>query len=147
VSMLAVDTNVLVYAFFNDSPYHEAAKAAVAQLAESSVPWAIPWPCIHEFFAVATNPRLFSDRSLPARAQAQIDGWLGSPSLHLLSETSTHWRTLAGLIDTASLAGPVVHDARIAAICIDHGVTELLTVDRDFSRFAGLRTRSIAPGI
>ena len=141
--MRAVDTNVLVYAFFTDSPFHAAAQTAMTRLANGSAPWGIPWPCIHEFFAVVTNPRLFTAPDLPARARAQIDAWLASPSLHLLGEASTHWRTLGGLLDSGRIAGPAVHDARIAAICLDHRVTELLTQDRDFSRFPTLTCRSL----
>lgn len=141
--MRAVDTNVLVYAFFSDSPFHDAAKKSVEDLAQSAVAWAIPWPCIHEFYAVVTNPKIFSVPDLPARARAQIDAWMSSPSLQLLTETARHWDVLASLLDSGRIAGPAVHDARIAALCLTHGVTELLTLDRDFSRFSGLKVRSL----
>lgn len=141
--MRAVDTNVLVYAFFSDSPFHAAALRAVAELAESPAPWAIPWPCIHEFYGVVTNPKIFDDPMLPGRALSQINEWLRSPSLHLLAETPQHWSRLEELLTAARVAGPVVHDARIAALCLTHGVTELLTQDRDFSRFPKLKLRSL----
>jgi toxin-antitoxin system PIN domain toxin len=139
----AVDTNVLVYAFVADSPFHAAAKSALDRLAQSPVPWAIPWTCIHEFYAVTTNPKIFSRPGLSALARTQIDAWLRSPSLRLLSETAEHWRILDGLLESSKVSGPTVHDARIAALCLSHGVTELLTLDRDFSRFPGLKVRSI----
>lgn len=141
--MRAVDTNVLVYAFFADSPFHDAARRALTELAESPVAWAIPWPCIHEFYAVATNPKIFPDPRLPERARAQVDAWVASPSLQLLTETSAHWSALRALLVSGHIAGPAVHDARIAALCMTHGVRELLTLDRDFSRFADLKSRSI----
>lgn len=141
--MRAVDTNVLVYAFFSDSPFHVAARKSVEDLAEGAAAWAIPWPCIHEFYAVVTNPKIFSDADLPARARAQIDAWMSSPSLQLLTETAGHWGVLTSLLDSGHIAGPAVHDARIAALCLTQGVTELLTLDRDFSRFAELKVRSI----
>lgn len=144
--MKAIDTNVLVYAFFSDSPFHDAARKLVEDLAQSAVAWAIPWPCIHEFYAVVTNPKIFPDPDLPARARAQIDAWMGSPSLQLLSETAGHWVVLNRLLVSGRIAGPTVHDARIAALCLTHGVSELLTLDRDFSRFAELKVRSILRG-
>ena len=141
--MRAVDANVLIYAFFTDSPFHKQSAAAVRSLAEGRAPWAIPWPCIHEFYAVVTNPKLFSDPSLPPRARAQITGWLASPSLQLLAETSDHWATLENLLTADDVSGPIVHDAKIAAICLSHRVTELLTLDRDFRRFPALKVRSV----
>lgn len=141
--MRAVDTNVLVYAFFSDSPFHDAAHAAITDLAQSPAAWAIPWPCIHEFYAVATNPKIFPGRGLPARARTQIDAWLSSPSLQLLTETAGHWAELNRLLVSGRISGPAVHDARIAALCLTHGVTELLTLDRDFGRFPELTVRSI----
>ena len=141
--MRAVDTNVLVYSFFADSPFHDAARNVIEELAQSPVAWAIPWPCIHEFYAVATNPKIFSEPNLPDRARAQIDAWMRSPSLQLLTETTGHWATLNALLVSSRVAGPAVHDARIAALCLTHGVSELVTLDRDFSRFADLKVRSI----
>jgi predicted nucleic acid-binding protein len=75
-------------------------------------------------------------------ALGQVDAWLESPTLHLLSETAAHWPTLCELIAKAKLQGPVVHDARIAALCLTHGVRELWSADRDFSRFSSLRIRN-----
>lgn len=141
--MKAVDTNVLVYAFFTDSPFHEPARQAITALAEGTAPWAIPWPCIHEFYAVATNPKIFSASGLADKARRQISAWLESPSLHLLGETADHWSTLTRLLDASHVTGPAVHDARIAAICISHRVTELVTCDRDFGRFSELTVSSI----
>ena len=57
--MIALDTNVLVYAHREDSPWHEAAHARVAELAEGRAPWVIPWPCLHEFLAIVTHPRIY----------------------------------------------------------------------------------------
>lgn len=141
--MRAVDTNVLIYSFFADSPFHATAKATVDALAVSPAPWAIPWPCIHEFYAVVTNPKIFRDASLALAARAQIADWMRSPTLQLLSEASDHWPTLNRLIEQSSLVGPAVHDARIAAICLSYRVDELLTLDRDFSRFPHLTVVSI----
>lgn len=141
--MIAVDSNILVYAFATEMPQHAAAKAAIRALAQSPAAWAIPWPCIHEFFAIATNPKLFTAEGLGESALAQIREWMRSPSLELLTESPKHWQTLKRLLLDANAVGPMVHDAKIAAICLDRGVSELLSHDRDFERFAQLRLRKL----
>ena len=141
--MIAVDSNVLVYAHRPDSIFHSQAVTAVRSLAEGSSAWALPWPCLHEFYAVVTNPRLFAQPTPSAIALDQIGAWAESPSVRLLAESPMHLRTLGLLLDASKLVGPVVHDAKIAAICLDHGVRALLTMDRDFSRFPALTTRSL----
>lgn len=136
--MIAVDTNILVYAHREDSPFHAAALLCVAEIAEGPSSWAIPWPCLHEFLAIVTHPRIYGPPTPLARALAQIDAWQESPTLVLLAEAPTHWPTLRALLVASRAAGPRVHDARVAALCRDHGVRELWSADRDFSRFAGV---------
>jgi toxin-antitoxin system PIN domain toxin len=136
--VIAVDTNVLVYAHRADSPFHERALRRVAALAEGRAAWAIPWPCLLEFFAIVTHPRIYAPPSPLARALAQVDAWLESPTLALLAESTAHWAALRPLLESSRIAGPQVHDARIIALCQQHGVRELWSADRDFTRFAGL---------
>jgi hypothetical protein len=69
----------------------------------------------------------------------QIEAWAESPSLLVLAEGPEHWATLRPLIEAGRVGGPKVHDARIAALCLAHGVQSLWTVDRDFSRFPALQ--------
>ena len=137
--MIAIDTNILVYAHRSDSPHHEKASAALAACAQSRLAWCIPWPCIHEFFAVVTHLRIYSPPTPPKKALDQINAWLESPSLILLAETATHWPTLQAMLANAKTIGPAVHDARIAALCLSHGVRELWSADRDFRRFSELK--------
>ncbi len=141
--MIAVDTNVLVQSHRKDTPFHDVAHAAVSDLAGSASPWAIPWPCIHEFLAIVTHPRVFRTPTPLAAACAQVDAWLEAPTLRLLSEDrEAHWRALLPLLTQAKISGPRVHDARIAALCVAHGVSVLLSADRDFSRFPSLQVRN-----
>lgn len=141
--MIAVDTNVLVYAHRPEYRFHEPAGAVVSALSRGGGRWAIPWPCLHEFYAVVTNARIHPDPSSPAQAWRQIDIWLTSPGLTVLAEAHTHAVRLRELTLDQGVVGGKVHDARIAAICLSHGVAELITMDRDFSRFPRLRTRSL----
>jgi hypothetical protein len=137
--MIAVDTNILVYAHREDSPWHAAAHRRIAELSEARGLWAIPWPCLHEFLAIVTHARIYIPPTPLAQALAQIEAWLESPSLALLSETDGYWPELRAMVLAGKAAGGQVHDARVAAICRLHGVRELWTADRDFSRFAGMR--------
>jgi uncharacterized protein len=140
--MIAVDTNLLVYAHRRDSAFHVPAVRSVAALAQADTAWAIPWPCLHEFYSIVTNLRVFGPPSTPHQASAQLDAWLASPSLVLLHEAAQHWATLRRLLVDARASGSIVHDARVAAICIDHDVTELWSADRDFNRFPRLPVRN-----
>jgi toxin-antitoxin system PIN domain toxin len=140
--LIAVDTNLLVHAHRADSEWHDAAAECIRALAEGRAQWAIPWPCIHEFLAIATHPRIYAPPTPVAGALEQVGAWLESPSLSLLAEDSRHWEVLRSLLEGARIAGAKVHDARIAAICLCHGVRELWSVDRDFSRFGALTTRN-----
>ncbi len=137
--MIAVDTNILVYAHRRDHDWNEAASACMRALAEGRATWAIPWPCVHEFYAVVTRPNVFNPPSTAAQAFSQLAAWFESPSLRLLGESANHFNTLKRLATGAKIAGAAIHDARIAAICIDHGAAALWTVDRDFSRFPALK--------
>jgi len=141
--VLAVDTNVLVYAHRQDSPFHDRAAEVVRELADGAATWAIPWPCVHEFYAITTHPRIYAPPSSPDQALAQIDAWLASPSLVVIGEADQHWTMLRDMLQTGRVSGPVVHDARVAAICAEHGIRELITQDRDFSRFPRLRVRRL----
>ena len=137
--MICVDTNILVYAHREDSSFHEIAFRCMAELAEGSATWAIAWPCLHEFLAIVTHPRIYAPPTPVSRALDQVDAWVEAPTLALLTESTTHWQTLRALVVDGRIAGPQVHDARVAALCQQHGVRELWSADRDFSRFAGLK--------
>ncbi|MGH8470324.1 MAG: type II toxin-antitoxin system VapC family toxin [Gammaproteobacteria bacterium] len=140
--MIAVDSNVLVYAHREDSPWHEAAYARLLHLAEGRTPWAIPWPSIHEFLAIVTHARIYAPPTPLEAAVDQVEAWMESPSLVLLSESEGYWKDIRDVLLAARVSGPQIHDARIAALCAQHGVAELWTADRDFGRFTGLTVRN-----
>jgi hypothetical protein len=101
--------------------------------------------------SVAVRSRVSRDLDSPPHlrstdATAAIDSWLVSP-VTFLGETDEHWDTLRNLLERGKVAGPRVHDARVAAICLQHAVEELWSADRDFSRFPALRVRNpLVPG-
>lgn len=144
--MIALDTNLLVHAHQGESILHREAKVLVKGCAESPRPWAICHHSLVEFYGVATHPRLWKSPSTPAQAVNQIQAWRESPSLRLLYDSRQSMDILEALLVGAKIQGPMVHDTRIAASCIANGVSELWTVDRDFSRFTELRTRNPLAG-
>lgn len=136
--MIAVDTNILVYAHREDSDWHGPALERVTRLANSGAPWAIPWPVIHEFLAIVTHPRIYDPPTPLATALQSLEAWQVSSGLRLLCEGPGYFDTLSTLATEGKIKGPKIHDARIAAICLHHGVKKLWTADRDFSSFPDL---------
>lgn len=136
--MIAVDTNILVYAHRGEYPQQATAHRRLGELAEQT--WAIPWPCIHEFLAVVTRKNYLIARTPMHEALAQVAHLLATPTLHTLHETDQHWTIFNRLVRESDATGRMVHDAKIAAICLQHGVRELWTADHDFSRFPQLKT-------
>jgi toxin-antitoxin system PIN domain toxin len=141
--VLALDTNILVYAHRRETSEHAVARDLVRDLAEGTRPWAIPWPCVYEFFSVVTNARIWKEAaSTPGEAWAQIAAWLAAPRLRLLAETDAFPEILASFAERPRVRGPVIHDARLAALCLAHGVEKLVSRDRDFSLFPELRVEN-----
>lgn len=140
--MIAVDTNILVYAHRGDSEWHAAANEAVTRLANGGNAWAIPWSCVHEFLAIVTHPRIYDPPTPQETAFEAIRMWQQSPDLRMLNEGLGYLEKLENLCLAARVKGGRVHDAHIAAICMNHGVSELWTADRDFGKFPGLKTRN-----
>lgn len=140
--MIALDTNVLVYAHRRDLPLHTEAVDVVTAALAGSEPVALCWPALHEFVSVVTHRKVFRRPTPTATAIAQAQDWVSSPVARVLGESPRHLDTLADLCTVGRVHGPVVHDARIAAICLDNGVRELWTADRDFTRFPALRVRN-----
>jgi uncharacterized protein len=136
--MIAIDTNILVYAHRQDAPFHQQAARCVAEVAEGRAAWAIPWPCLHEFLAIVTRQGIYRPPTPLSVALDHVDSLLESPTLVLLAESEQHWGDLRALLIASQVTGARVHDARIAALCREHGVRELWSADRDFGRFPGL---------
>lgn len=137
--MKAIDTNVLVYSEVVTSAFHEPARALITRLAEGGEPWAIPWPCVYEFLRVVTHPRVYRPPMPLELARRDLGAILGSPSVVLLGPTDRHRAVLDALLDASGVTGNLLFDAQIAALCIEHGVSELLSGDRDFAIFRSLR--------
>ena len=140
--MIAVDTNILVYAHRTDSPFHESARRAIETLAADPRPWSIPWPCAHEFFAVVTHPRIYRTPTPASTALRQLRALESLANLAFIAEMDGYLLQLQAVAVPARANGGAIHDARVAAICLSHGVSELWSADRDFSRFPALAIRN-----
>lgn len=136
--MIAVDTNLLVYAHRREMPFHDRARVSLAKAVAGQEPLSVPWPCVHEFVAIVTNPRMFRDPTPIDVALDAVRALQVSLTGGFLAEGDGYLDALDALARGARVQGPSTHDARIAAICRYHGVRELWSADRDFSRFPEL---------
>ena len=133
--MIAIDTNVLVYAHRAEMPLHELALERLRDLVEGAAPWALPAFCIGEFVRVVTHGRIFHPPTGLETALAFIDQVLGSPSARMLVPGPMFPALFAEACRSGAVQGNLAFDAQVVAVCREHGVAEILTEDRDFSRF------------
>lgn len=137
--MIALDTNILVYAHRTEMSWHIPAKRLVQELFDGDAPWAIPVACVHEFLSVVTRVPKPTSAEL---ALTQVKEWLLSPSVKLLHSTEHHIEALERVVLSGQARGGQIHDARIVAICLEHGVREIWSVDRDLARFPLLPSKN-----
>jgi toxin-antitoxin system PIN domain toxin len=137
--VIAVDTNILIYADREASALHATALRVVRLLAEGDEAWAIPVFCVGEFLRVVSHDRLFDPPTPVMEAVDSVASLLSSPSARLLTPGDGYLRLLRSLIAESGVQGNLVFDAQIAAVCLEHGATMLLTEDRDFARFRSLK--------
>jgi hypothetical protein len=136
--VIAVDTNILIYAHRGETPLHERAASRLRSLAEGRIAFAVPVFVLAEFVRVVTHLRVFTPPSSLDDALAFLEAVLASPSARLLLPTAEFPAAFEHACRSAGVRGNLAFDAQIAALCEHHGVDRLLTADRDFARFSGL---------
>jgi toxin-antitoxin system PIN domain toxin len=141
--VIAVDSNVLVYAHREESSFHAQALRWLSHLAEDPAPWGLPVFALGEFVRVVTHPRLFDPPSSLEKALDAIEQLLKSPSVLVLNPGPRYPNLFARLARTGDARGNLAFDAQIAAVCLEHGASRLLTLDRDFARFAEIEALSV----
>ncbi len=141
--MIAVDTNVLVYAHREGMEQHERGLQALTALAEGDEPWGLPIFVVNEFLRVVAHPRVFPVASSRGQATAAVEAVLDSPTVRLLRPGARFWPLLTDSLDDADATGNLVLDAAIVAVCREHGAGTVLTADRDFRRFTSIRVQAL----
>ena len=136
--MILLDANLLLYAYDSTAPEHQKARDWLEGVLAKPEPVLFPWHSIHEFLRITTNPRAWRSPLTMEEAEAIVDEWLSLPNVLVPSPGPRHWTILRGLLADSQCRGPLVTDAVLAALALEHGA-ELCTNDRDFSRFAELR--------
>jgi toxin-antitoxin system PIN domain toxin len=139
--VIALDTNILVYAHRRGTPHHKKAYELIETLAGSREPYALFWPSLYEFLRVVTHHRVFDPPSLPGEAFEALEQFLAAPGVHVLSEGVHHDEILQRVLRETPVSGNLVHDAHLVALALEHGVHEILTADADFRRFPQIRSR------
>lgn len=129
---------MLIAAHRGEHALHEVAIARLTALAEGDGPWAVPVYCVAEFLRVVTHPHVFTPPSDLTASLLFVDRLLESPTARLLVPHEQFWSHLRLVCEQGNATGNLVFDAQIAAVCLENGVSRLLTADRDFTRFAGL---------
>ena len=138
--MIAVDTNILVYAIQPTSPFHSAALAQLEALERGSSQWGIPISCMAEFLSVVTNTAPLQKEALTIdEAVEEFDKFASRENARLLLPMEKFSETYSRLLRESRAISGQVFDVQIAAICIDHSVTRLITEDRRFPQFAELK--------
>jgi toxin-antitoxin system PIN domain toxin len=148
--MFLVDTNVLVYAADEGTPFHDPCAAALARWRTQPGAWFVTWSVLYEFIRVVTHPRRSRHPRSLAQAWAFVEELLASPGLRVLVETERHAEVAQRVFeDSPGLTGNLAHDAHIATLMREHGIRRIYTRDADFFRFPFLEpvdpVRPIAP--
>lgn len=135
---MIVDANVLLYARNASDPRHRAARRLLEHALNGPHRIGLPWQSLTAFLRIATHPRVFPVPLTPAEASEQVEDWLAAPSAWVPAPGSGHAEVLLGLVRDLRLTGPLVSDAHLAALALEHG-TGIWSTDADFARFPGLR--------
>ena len=136
--MIVLDVNLLVYATFKSFAQHTAARPWVEQQFMASTRVGLPWETLLGFLRIATNPRIIERPLSMDAAWQQVDDWLSCESVWIPQPTERHAKVLGILLSHPGVRANLVHDAHLAALAIEHGLT-LCSSDGDFARFRELK--------
>jgi uncharacterized protein len=136
--VILLDANLLLYAYNTTAPEHPRARAWLEEIMRGVEPVGIPWATLLAFVRIATNPRVFSHPLAIDEAVAIVAEWLAQSPVVVPAPSERHFEILSTLLVDCQATGPLVTDAHLAALALEHGAT-LHTTDRDFARFTGLR--------
>lgn len=141
--MIAVDTNIMIYAHRAESELHEAAASRLVALCEGVERWALPVFCVTEFMRVVTHRRVFNPPSTMVQAAEFIESITAAPSCEVVQPGSEFLQRLLAIAREADSRGNLMFDAQIAALCWEHGIDGILTNDTDFAHFKALHLQRL----
>ncbi|MBV9628352.1 MAG: PIN domain-containing protein [Xanthobacteraceae bacterium] len=134
--MIAVDTNILVYAADADSQFHQPCREWLQRQRARPDAWYTTWPVLYEFLRVTTHPRVMRQPWSISVAWEFVMALLASPGLGVLVPTQRHADVVSEVIsELRDLSGNVLHDAHTAILMREHGIARICTRDTDFNRF------------
>jgi toxin-antitoxin system PIN domain toxin len=136
--VILVDANLLLYAYDRSSAQHEPARVWFESALRGQEPVRFAWVTLLAFVRIATNPRAFARPLALGEAFGIVTGWMAVPLTGVLQPTERHLELLRATAIPGQARGPLLTDAHLASLAIEHGAT-LCTTDRDFVRFQGLR--------
>ena len=136
--MRIVDLNILLYAVNSQALEHSRARAWWERALNDEETVGLAWVVMLGFLRVSTSARVFPRPLSPAAAAAKLDTWLARDNVQVVSERDDHWARLKPLIGASGTAANLTTDAHLAALALSHDAV-LVSSDRDFARFTGLR--------
>ena len=136
---IALDVNPLVFATQEDSPFRAVAHAVLTDLREQGETTYLFWPVAVGYVRVSTSPRLHRAPLSLGEAVENVESWVTLPNVQTGIERPGFWTRFAEACTEASATGNLVSDAYIVALMRQHGVHRVLTHDRDFRKFDGIR--------
>jgi uncharacterized protein len=138
--LVVTDANVLLYAVDTTSAHHHESLEWLDRSLAGAEAVGFAWAALLAFIRVGTNRALLPNPLSVDEATAQVQTWLSAPAAVLVHPTNRHAELLRGLLLDSGTGGNLTTDAHLAALAIEHGA-ELVSYDRDFARFRGLRHR------
>jgi uncharacterized protein len=139
--VIVVDANLLLYAYNASAPEHPPSRDWLEETFSGAEPVGLCWATILAFLRIGTNPRAFPHPLSMPEAITIVGAWLDVPAVRIVEPTDRHWTILSTLLPEAQAKGPLVSDAHLAVLAMEHGAT-LYSTDGDFSRFPRLRWRN-----
>jgi hypothetical protein len=137
--VILVDANILLYAYNSSSEHHEPAKQWLEHSLSLSEPVRFSWITILAFLRITTNIHAYPNPLTPGEAVRAVSDWFSRSNVDVLNPGERYWQILSDLLIDRQARGPIVMDAHLAALAVEHGA-EICTHDEDFSRFPDITT-------
>jgi toxin-antitoxin system PIN domain toxin len=133
-----LDANILLYGYDSGSAQHGICRPWLEAAFNSDEIVALPWQTLLAFVRIATNPRAVRRPLTGPEACGIVGSWLERPNVAVIAAGERFWEIFQSQVAEAQVSGPLVTDAALAALALEHGAT-LCSTDRDFRRFEGLK--------